>query len=142
MNTTDDTSDIRFRKLFQKTAIESPSPRFTGEVMSKIARLETAAETDPVKNFPGNWPAIAGISALVLLGLAGMYYFGLGILPGSFEPILSPVFGSIFKSFKGLFDSLEISGTTIAIILGFALLVILERILSRLNITKRFYFSF
>lgn len=142
MNTTDDNTDIRFRKLFEKTGLESPSTGFTTEVMDKIGKLDMAADTTADKNLFRRWIGGFGIALLAILGLSVMYYFGIGILPESFKSILSPVFANIFESFRGLFDSVEVSNTTIAIILGFTFLVILERVLNRFRFTRNIYFSF
>lgn len=142
MNTADDHIDKKFRKLFEKGGLESPSEAFTANVMNQIAQLDPETEPASWKSMLRGWTSGIFIALLTVLGLSIMYYFGVGILPESFEPILAPVFGSIFKSFKGIFDSVSISSTTIGIILGFAVLVILERVLNRLRFTKNIYFYF
>ena len=142
MNDTDDKTDLNFRKLFGRTGLESPSSGFTENVMNQITGLGEEADIPEEKSLIRRWAGYGGISLLVLLGLSIMYYFGVDILPDSFKPFLSPGFSSVFSSFKGIFDSIEISGTTIAIILGFAFLVILERVLSRHRASKNFYLSF
>jgi hypothetical protein len=142
MNTQDDNTDLKFRQLFEKTGLDSPSAGFTGNVMNKIAQLSPQAQAAPDKRFFRGWAGGIGIALLAILGLGGMYYFDIGILPERFKPIFAPVFGKIFDSFTGIFDSVEVSGTTIAIILGFAFLIILERILGRFRITRNMYFSF
>ena len=142
MNTLDDNTDLKFRKLFEKAGLDSPTPGFTGNVMNKIAQLNPQAQASPEKRSFRSWAGGIGIALLAIIGLGSMYYFDIGILPERFKPIFAPVFGKIFESFKGIFDSVEVSGTTIAIILGFAFLILLERILSRFRITRNIYFSF
>ena len=141
MNTQDDNTDLKFRKLFEKAGLDSPSAGFTGDVMDKIAQLNPQAQASPEKRFFRGLSGGIGITLLAIIGLGSMYYFGIGILPERFKPIFAPVFGKIFDSLKGIFDSVEVSGTTIAIILGFAFLILLERILSRFRVTRNIYFS-
>jgi hypothetical protein len=142
MNNSDDKTDIRFRKLFERTGLENPSDGFTAGVMDRIAGLQQEAGATEEKDLLRKWAGYAGIALLVILGLSIMYYFGVGILPDGIKPLLSPNFANLFSSFKGIFDSVEVSNTTIAIILGFAFLVVLERVLSRLRTTKNMYFYF
>ena len=141
MNDTEDRSDIRFRKLFQRAGLEDPSSGFTAGVMDKIAGLQHEEATQEKRALLGRWAGYAGMALLVVLGLSIMYYFGVGILPESFKPFLSPEYANIFNSFRGLFDSIELSGTTVAIILGFTGLVILERLISRFRTSRNIYFS-
>lgn len=142
MNTTDDKYDIRLKELFGKTGTESPSEKFTANVMQQIAQLDAASQPLTENNARNNWYWGGGISLLVVLGLGLMYYFNLGILPDTFKPTLAPLFGGILNSFKGIFASIEISSTTIVIILGFVLLVVIERILNKLKLTRNIYLSF
>ena len=142
MKDKDDKTDIQFRKLFRKTGLESPSVSFTDNVMGRIAQLD--AEEDPVhlKSLIRRWGGNIGIGLLAVMGIGIMYFFGVGIFPETFKPILKPVFGNMFNSFKGIFDSVEVSPTTIAIILGFALLVLLERLLSRFRSSRHIHLTF
>ncbi len=142
MNNTDDKTDIRFRKLFERTGLEQPPGQFTDNVMDRIAQLEHADSPEEKKSILRGWAGYAGIGLLVILGFGGMYFFGVEILPDSFKQILSPVFANLLSSFSGIFDSVEVSSTTIAIILGFAFLVGLERVLARLRTTRNMYFYF
>jgi hypothetical protein len=141
MKNTDDKTDIQFRKLFQKAGLDSPSSGFTGGVMDRIAGLQEETELLEEKSILRKWAGYLGIALLAVLGLSIMYYFGIDILPDSFKPFLSPEFANVFNSFRGLLDSVELSGTTIAIVVGFAFLVLLERILSKFRATKNIYFS-
>lgn len=142
MNTTDDKYDIKFKELFQKTGAENPSEGFTSEVMKKIEQLDAESKLSIENNKRINWYWVFGISLLVLLGASLIHYFDIGILPENSKLIIAPVFERVVKSFDGIFESVQISSTTIVIILGFVLLVVLERLLHKLNITKNIYFSF
>jgi len=142
MNTQDDKTDIKFRKLFEKAGLESPSDGFTGDVMKKINALNPEAEANPVKKPFKGWLGAFGIALLAILGMSIMYYFGINILPAGFKSIFAPVFENTFSSFRGIFDSVQISATTITIILGFTFLVILERVLNRFRSARDIYFSF
>lgn len=139
MNIQDDKTDIKFRKLFEKAGLESPSDGFTGDVMKKINALNPEAE--PVKKPFKGWLGGLGIALLTIVGISIMYYFGINVLPAGFKSIFAPVFENTFSSFRGIFDSVEISATTVAIILGFAFLVILERVLNRFRSARNIYFS-
>lgn len=142
MNTTNDNYDHKFKKLFQNTGAESPSDGFTANVMKQIAQLDAAAELAPENNTKSNWYWAIGIGLLLGLGISSMYFFGIGFIPENFTPILTPVFGRIITSFEGIFASVQISSTTVVIILGFILLVAVERILNKLKLTKNIYLSF
>lgn len=142
MNTTENHTDTKFRKLFKKTGLDSPSAGFTDDVMKKISQLSPEEEAVPEKNPLRGWLGGIGIFLLAVVGISVTYYFDVGIFPENFKPILAPVFGSLFNSFKAIFDSVEISSTTLVIILGFTLLILIERILHRLRFTKNIYFSF
>ena len=141
MNTTNDHTDNKFRKLFEKTGLDSPSPGFTNDVMKRILQLKPEAEITQEKNSLRGWLGGIGIFLLAILGLSVTYFFDVGIFPENFKPILAPVFGSLFNSFKAIFDSVEVSSTTVVIILGFVFLIAIERILHRLRFTKNIYFS-
>lgn len=142
MNDTNDKTDIRFRDLFRKAGLESPPAGFTDDVMKRVAALAPESQQADERASLGRWMGYVGIAFLAAAGLGGMYFFGIGILPESFKPIFSPVIGNMFDSFKGIFDSVEVSGTTIAIILGFAFLVVLERVLHRMRLTRNIHLSF
>ena len=142
MNTTDDKTDIKFKKLFQRTGLESPSEGFTSKLMKQIEQLDAVPMVAPENNTRSNWYWSIGLSMLVVLGFSIMYYFDIGLLPETFKPILTPVFAGVFQSFEGIFASVQISSTTVVIILGFVLLVAVERILNKLKLTKNIYLSF
>ncbi len=142
MNTMNDNYDIKFRKLFQKTGLESPSPGFTSALMRKIEQMEPSSEHVSDNSVSNSWFWGIFITILAGLGLSSMYYFDIGLLPDSFKPILSPVFESIYHSFKSIFENIEISSTTLVIILGFVSIVGIERILNKLKVTKNIFFSF
>ena len=142
MNTKDDKTDIKFKKLFQRTDLESPSEGFTSQLMKQIQQLDSAPNAAQDEDSKSNWYWGIGIGMLVVLGFSIMYYFDLIAVPDNFKSILVPVFAGIFNSFKGIFASVEISSTTVVIILGFVLLVAVERILNKLKLTKNIYLSF
>ena len=137
-----DNNDIKFRKLFQKTGLESPSEEFTSKLMKKIEQMQPGTEEAPDKNTLNSWFWGIFITVLVGFGFGSMYFFDIGILPESFKIILSPAFESIFSSFLNIFETVKISSTTLVIILGFFFLVGIERILNKLKVTKNIYFSF
>lgn len=142
MKETDDKYDIKFRKLITESDMESPSNEFTANVMGRIEKLNAAAETSTEDSQLSRWYWSIGITLLVVLGFSIMYIFDVNFLPKEIKPILSPVFAGVFNSFKDIFASVEVSSTTIVIILGFILLVVLERVLNKLKLTKNFYLSF
>ena len=142
MNTTDDNTDIKFRRLFEKAGLESPSAQFTGSVMDRIGQL--SPETVPVKEKKTMWTWLGriGIVMMAVGGLVGVYLFNIQLFPESFKPVFDPVFSSVIDSFKGIFGSMKVSSTTIVIILGFVLLIVIERIFSRSKFSKNLYLYF
>jgi len=142
MNAMNDNHDIKFRKLFQKTGLDSPSPEFTPELMKKIEQLEQSSAFSSDKNALNSWYWGIFIAILTSIGLSIMYYYNISLLPDSFKSILSPVFESIYHSFKSIFETIRISSTTLVIIVGFVSIVGIERILNKLKVTKKIFFSF
>jgi len=143
MKEANDKYDLQFKKLIDEAGLESPSEDFTVNVMQKIEQLQVEKEgLVQTRSFSNNWLLIPVIIAVFVIGYFVIDFFEITIISKSIKPIIAPLFASIFQSFSGIFDSVEISSTTVAIIFGFVGLVALERILNKLKVTRNIYFSF
>jgi hypothetical protein len=141
MSTPEEHIDQKIRAVFQKSGLETPSQEFTSNVMQKIGELDPEAEsTEP--SSARSWILGIAAAALVFIGLAIAYYFNVNILPEGFKNLLAPIFSGLVSSFEGIFQGIRISSTTVVIILGFVVLLGIERLLNKLKITRNFYLSF
>lgn len=142
MNTNNDKYDLKFRNLIRENGLENPGKEFTANIMDRIEELEKNAVAEKNDSKRSNWLWGFGISFLILLGFSIINYFNISLIPENIEPIVLPVFEGLLKSFKSIFAGVQVSSTTVVIILGFVLLVAVERILNKLKLTKNLYFSF
>jgi len=143
MNKEQNNYESKFRELFQRTGLEKPSEGFTGNVLQQIEQLQAQkAKPAEEKDTWSKWIFIA--LSVIILSTGGfiLYYYNISLLPENLEPSILPVFQKIFGAFKNMFESVQISSTTIVIIFGFIAIVVLERILNKLKVTKNIYFSF
>lgn len=141
MSTPEEHIDQKIRAVFQKSGLETPSAEFTSEVMQKIGELDPEIESS-AESTSRNWIWGIAIAAMAFIGLAIAYYFNVNILPEGFKDMVTPIFGGLIGSFKGIFNGISVSSTTVVIILGFLVLLGIERLLNKFNITRNFYLSF
>jgi hypothetical protein len=141
MSTQEEHIDQKIRSVFQRTGLEDPSPDFTSKVMRRIGEMDPETEAEE-SFFSRGWIWGTAIAAMVFIGLAIAYYFNVNILPEGFDNLLAPIFSGLISSFEGIFQDIRISSTTVVIILGFLVLLGIERLLNKFKITRNFYFSF
>lgn len=141
MNTTHNDMNDPFKTLFKSEEISDPGMDFTAKVMGKIEELETAKVT--TNKTPENlyiWLlSISGliitITTLILLSNFGYIH----IFPENFDFVLLPVFKKVILNFRDIFSSFHLSSTTVAILAALTAIVIFERVIRRLSLSKNTY---
>ena len=123
--------DDFIRKILAKENIESPSPSFTDQVMTRI-ELGEEFETGSLLS-PGGWIAIGtGIAALIVM----VFVLDLSFLNNIFTgPDLEnfrfniQFSGMLLESFKQLFSSMSIGSISIIVIISIPVLLIFDKFL-------------
>lgn len=141
MNTTHNDINDPFKTLFNSKEISNPGIDFTTKVMGKIEELESAkVTTNKTSENLYIWLlSIAGliitITTLILLSNFGY----INIFPEKFDFVLLPVFKKVILNFREIFSSFSLSSTTVAILAALTAIVIFERLLRRLSLSKNTY---
>jgi hypothetical protein len=130
-----------FKTLFKSENILNPGPNFTANILGKIAELESDPALANKKNESlYTWLfSIAGFVSLVtiLILLSNLGY--IHIFPENIDFVLLPVFKKIVLNFKDIFSSIQLSSTTVVILTALSAIVIFERLLRRITLSKNTY---
>jgi len=141
MNIEQNKSDDIFRPLFESEGIQSPSPDFTNNIISKINAVESIKVQTSNQKYPLYiWLlSLLGV-AIAITTLIWLSNYGyIQLIPENFEFVLIPMFKSVVFSFKEIFASISISSTTVAIVAALTILIVFERILKFTAIGKNNY---
>ncbi|OQX73651.1 MAG: hypothetical protein B6D61_12285 [Bacteroidetes bacterium 4484_249] len=144
MKNEDNINDDFLKRLVRKADIEKPSIDFTQNVMKEIEVLsQKETISTSIINHLNMWYFIAA-SGLFALGYLTYYFINSGksFISQNYDPVIIPVFENILLSFKGLFQSFQISSFTLVIIGAVVFLFVLDRLLRKFQVGKYFYFSF
>ena len=127
-----------FTTLFTSEEISSPKPGFTSGVMGKIAELESApAIAGKTNETLYTWLySIAGFVSIITILILLSNFGYIQILPENFEFTLLPIFKNVILNFRDIFSSFKLSSTTISILAALSAIVIFERLLRRISLSK------
>lgn len=126
-------NDINLEKLFRSHGTIEPNARLTENIMQAIEASDEKTTTAISETYGAKYffviPAI-----LAFAGFVYFFVFGNGVLIWSeYDPILFPIFKSIWLSLKDIFLSFKVSSVTIIILGGLGSLFMVERILRKLQ---------
>lgn len=124
--------DEFIRKLIRQNGLEKAPGNFTEKVMSRIKSSPVIDDTPLLST--GTWIAIIfGLAAMiVVIFTVDIPFFDQMFSSTGIQKVSMNIFNEgFFKSMSLFFKGLNISGTTVAIILAVAGLVVLERLFHR-----------
>jgi hypothetical protein len=124
--------DEIIRRLIRQNGLEKAPGNFTDKVMSRIKSSPVIDDTPLLST--GTWIAIIfGLAAMiVVIFTVDIPFFDQIFSSSGIQKVSMNIFSEgFFKSMSMFFKGLNISGTTVAIILAAVGLVILERLLHK-----------
>ncbi len=141
MNKNNNNINDPFKTLFASEGFSNPKPGFTSGVMGKIAELEsTPAITEKTNETLYTWLfSVAGFVGIVTILILLSNFGYIQILPENFEFTLLPVFKNVILNFRDIFSSFQLSSTTVAILASLSAIVIFERLIRRISLSKNTY---
>ena len=131
--------DNFFKELIQKSDLEKPSVGFTDRIMAGIQLPETKPYYLNIQK--STFYLIPALSVIVLTISWFLFPYLKNLLLKYFDPFLVSFLKGALQNFGGLFQQVQISSTTIAIIISIIGLFAFDILFNKNRVWKKYFFS-
>ncbi|MCB0806813.1 MAG: hypothetical protein KDC05_13535 [Bacteroidales bacterium] len=134
----------QFKELVKKSGMEQAPGSFTENVMKAVQQHSVPEELSTSRSWYSSGYFLTGViaSSILVALVAFFYFYGNILLVKEFDPVFSPVLKDLYQSLAVILHSIKLSSTTLVIIGGFVLLLILDLILRRSTFSGKTYLTF